>query len=53
MTEEQTTHPCAECKWRKYAEEHPKTWKARLWRWHTKICPGWRSYQRWLAQQGK
>jgi len=44
-------HRCETCSMRLYAEQHPKTWKARLWRWHTKICPGWKSYQRSLAQK--
>ncbi|WP_162909500.1 hypothetical protein [Aggregatilinea lenta] len=43
-------HPCETCKLRASAEENPKTWKARLWRFHTKFCPGWKSYQRSLAQ---
>ncbi|MBN1203130.1 MAG: hypothetical protein JXJ20_14870 [Anaerolineae bacterium] len=51
MADEQKTHPCEDCAWRKQAEANPNTWKARLWRWHTKICPGWRSYQRFLKQQ--
>jgi hypothetical protein len=42
---------CEDCAIRKDAEAHPNTWKARLWRWHTKICPGWKAYQRSLAQK--
>ena len=26
---------------------------ARLWRWHSGWCPGWKSYQRWKAEQGE
>ncbi len=48
-SEEAKPHPCEVCKMRQEAEAHPNTWKARLWRWHTKICPGWKSYQRHLA----
>ncbi|HPT70310.1 MAG TPA: hypothetical protein PKW50_09185 [Syntrophomonas sp.] len=45
---------CANCPMRKKAEENPRTLKARLWRWHTKWCPGWKAYQRELAaQQGR
>ena len=51
MSEQPATHPCEDCQLRKQAEQNPNTWKARLWRWHTKICPGWRSYQRFLAKQ--
>jgi hypothetical protein len=46
-----TQHRCHTCALRQAAEANPNTWKARLWRWHTKICPGWKSYQRALAQQ--
>ena len=48
---ETKTHPCETCKIRQDAEAHPNTWKARLWRWHTKFCPGWKSYQKYLAAQ--
>jgi hypothetical protein len=26
---------------------------ARLWRWHTGWCPGWKAYQAYLAEQVK
>jgi hypothetical protein len=42
---------CGDCPWRKSAEENPKAFKSRLWRWHTKICPGWKSYQRQLKRE--
>lgn len=45
------THACENCSWRAYAERKPNTWFARLWRWHTRWCPGWRSYQRSLAEK--
>ncbi len=41
-------HNCENCKIRKYAEENPLTFWAKLWRWHTKWCPGWKSYQKSL-----
>ena len=44
-------HNCADCAWRKKSEEKPKSFMARLWRWHTKICPGWKSYQKALAAE--
>jgi hypothetical protein len=34
------------------AEQNPKTLVARLWRWHTTWCPGWKAYQRELAAEG-
>lgn len=47
------TPRCETCPMRKRAEEKPKSILAVLWRFHTKICPGWKSYQRWLEQQAK
>lgn len=41
-------HPCEECSWRKSAEANPKKISSRLWYWHTKICPGWKAYQKHL-----
>jgi hypothetical protein len=35
------------------AETNPKSFRARLWRWHTTWCPGWKAYQAHLAQQTK
>jgi hypothetical protein len=32
------------CPMRKKAEANPKSFLARLWRWHTRWCPGWKSY---------
>lgn len=40
---------CGNCPFRKKAEAKPNTWWARLWRWHTTWCPGWKAYQRYLA----
>lgn len=44
---------CAKCKWRGKAEQNPQGLLARLWRWHTGWCPGWKRYQAWLAAQAK
>ena len=41
---------CENCAMRKRAEANPKSWRARLWRWHTGWCPGWKAYQRSLAE---
>jgi len=49
MTEKK--HNCETCGLRKRAEARPNSFLARLWRWHTGWCPGWKSYQRWLAEQ--
>jgi hypothetical protein len=42
---------CATCAWRRHAEKKPDSIWARLWRWHTGWCPGWKRYQAWLAAQ--
>ncbi|MDY7109975.1 MAG: hypothetical protein SYC29_15190 [Planctomycetota bacterium] len=42
---------CAECRWRQHAERKPKSFLGRLWRWHTKWCPGWKAYQAELAER--
>jgi hypothetical protein len=43
------TPKCESCALRKKAEERPRSFMAWLWRVHTRICPGWKTYQRWLA----
>lgn len=45
-------HNCEQCAWRAQAEANPRSFKARLWRWHTRWCPGWKKYQRSLAEAG-
>jgi hypothetical protein len=45
------TYGCETCPMRKKAEENPKSILARLWRWHTGWCPGWKEYQAHLAEQ--
>jgi hypothetical protein len=44
---------CDTCKGRKYSEANPKKLLARLWRWHTTWCPGWKVYQKELAELRK
>ena len=41
---------CAHCRWHARAEAKPDSLLSRLWRWHTRWCPMWKSYQRHLAQ---
>ena len=45
------TYACATCALRQKAESNPKSFVARLWRWHTTWCPGWKAYQKHLAEQ--
>ncbi len=42
---------CETCGMRKRAEKTPKSIIAKIWRWHTGWCPGWKAYQRELAEQ--
>ena len=42
---ESEAHPCEACAIRAKADARPKSIMARLWRWHTTWCPGWKSYQ--------
>jgi hypothetical protein len=44
-------HKCETCGMRARAERNPNSILSKIWRWHTKWCPGWKSYQRYLAQQ--
>ena len=44
---------CATCRFRNYAERKPNSLLARIWRWHTGWCPGWKAYQKELAEQNK
>lgn len=53
MTAEATqTFRCETCPMRARAEAKPGSLFARIWRWHTTWCPGWKTYQKHLAQQG-
>ncbi len=42
---------CEDCGWRAYSERKPESLLARIWRWHTRWCPGWKKYQAELARQ--
>jgi hypothetical protein len=42
-----------QCKACRYAQRKPDSIIGKIWRWHTKWCPGWKAYQRELEQQGK
>ncbi len=45
------TSNCATCPWRAFAKKRPRSLRARLWRWHTAWCPGWKAYERELAER--
>jgi hypothetical protein len=42
---------CADCKFRIRAERNPNSFWSKLWRWHTTWCPGWKAYQKELAEE--
>ncbi len=42
--------PCANCPIKHYSERKPSSIIARIWRWHTGWCPGWKAYQADLAK---
>lgn len=42
---------CENCSLRKKAEANPNNFWAKLWRWHTKWCPGWKAYMAYLNSQ--
>ena len=42
---------CVDCAWRKRSEANPKSFMARIWRWHTKVCPSWKAYQKELTAE--
>jgi hypothetical protein len=41
---------CATCGIRRRAEANPKSVMARVWKWHIGWCPGWKAYQKALAE---
>jgi hypothetical protein len=43
---------CATCRIRQRAEANPNSFMSRLWKWHTGWCPGWKAYQKALAEAG-
>lgn len=49
--DEKKTFGCETCPLREKAEANPKSLMARLWRWHTTWCPGWKEYQAYLVEQ--
>jgi hypothetical protein len=54
MTQEQPKieSNCHACGLRARAEKKPGSLLARLWRWHTKWCPGWKAYVKELESKG-
>jgi len=51
MPTSEETFRCETCPMRRKADANPKTFMARLWRWHTGWCPAWKAYRAHLAEQ--
>lgn len=43
-------HNCESCKFRAIYETKPHSLLGRIWKWHIKWCPGWKSYTSSLDQ---
>ncbi len=44
---------CENCGLRAKYDNNPKSFLGRLWRWHIKFCPGWKSYFKDLPEEKK
>jgi len=42
---------CETCSMRLKAEKNPDSIMSKIWKWHTKWCPGWKAYQRELNKK--
>lgn len=51
MINMQKSYPCEECKMRQKYETSPRSFGARFWHWHTRFCPGWKSYFKSLNEE--
>ena len=53
MAEEvQIESNCHTCGLRARSEDKPNSLLARIWRWHTGWCPGWKGYVQELESKG-
>ncbi len=46
-----SSHSCSSCSMRARYESNPRSFLGRLWRWHSKWCPGWKSYMKTLSEE--
>ena len=44
-------HSCETCGFRARYDNNPKSFWGRLWKWHTKWCPGWKGYMASLPDE--
>lgn len=49
MAKEKKPPSCESCPWRARYDRNPRSILGRLWKWHTRWCPGWKAYQKELA----
>jgi len=42
---------CPECPWRAKYDNNPRSFLGKLWKFHTKICPGWKGYLKSLPEE--
>jgi len=42
---------CENCPIRRRAEKKPNSLIAKIWKWHTGWCPGWKAYQKSLDKK--
>ena len=42
---------CEQCRLRRKYDRNPKSLLGRLWKWHTRWCPGWKSYLKSLPDE--
>jgi hypothetical protein len=46
-------HACETCPMRARYDKNPKSFAARLWRWHIGFCPGWKKFYASLDEERK
>jgi hypothetical protein len=44
---------CDNCGFRAKYESSPKSFLGRLWKFHTKFCPGWKKYIHSLSEEDR
>ncbi len=53
MSKHASGHPCATCTLRAAYDANPGSLKGRLWKWHTRLCPGWNAYLNSLDEEDR
>ena len=42
---------CEKCNFRAKYDRNPRSILGRIWKWHTRWCPGWKAYLGSLAEE--